>query len=423
MTTESFVPFSRPSVTAAETEAVEATIRSGWWTTGPRAREFEEAFADYVGASHAVAVNSCTAGLHVALGALGVGPGDLTVTSAMTFVASAEVSLYVGAVPLLLDVDPVTLNVDAGQLEVLGRVLSNESRDAALAEALSARLVPPGVAKGIRSAGAGAALKAIVPVHYAGQACDMDRIASVARDLGCAVVEDAAHAVETTYGDRKIGSISEATAFSFYATKNLATGEGGMVTTMNGELADHMRRLTLHGISGDAWSRYTAEGTWRYDVIEPGFKYNMTDIAASLGLAQLARIAEMGARRAEIVARYGERFDQLPQVETPRVVVDGVHAWHLYPLRLHLGTLDIGRDAFIEELRAAGIGTSVHFIPLHLHPYYRDRFRFEPGDYPVAAREYLRLVSLPLYPDLSDDEVERVCDAVEGVCRRHPARR
>lgn len=407
---DAFIPFARPSVTAAEIDGVERVIRSGWWTTGPETKAFEEEFADYIGAPYAVAVNSCTAGLHIALDALGVDQGDLVLVPTMTFAASAEVALYQRAFPLLLDVDSETSCLDPAQVEALLDVMTSETADAALGSAGLA----PGTERMLRSM-LDRRVAAAIPVHYGGQACDMDRLLRATERSGVAVVEDAAHAVETFYGDRKVGTLGVAAAFSFYATKNLSTGEGGMVTTADGELAERMRRLTLHGISRDAWKRYTAEGSWYYEVVERGYKYNLTDIAAALGRAQLQRIAAMASRRQAIAAKYSERLGSLPEVQVPVSANRGVDAWHLYVLRLVPERLTIDREAFIQALHAAGVGTSVHFIPLHLHPLYRS-MGYRPGDMPVAESLYERIVSLPIYPDLSDDEVERVCAAVERVC-------
>lgn len=416
MIREPFIPFSRPSVTSSEIAAVERVIRSGWWTTGPEARAFEEEFAAYIGAPHAVAVNSCTAALHVALAALGVGAGDLAFVPTMTFAATGEVVQYLGATPVLFDVDPQTGNLDTAQLSAALDALSAENPQAALA----ASGLAPGTRRALEGL-VGSRAAAVLPVHYAGQACDMDVICDLAERAGVSVLEDAAHAVETTHRGRKVGTFGSASAFSFYATKNLSTGEGGMVTTSDGDLADHMRRLSLHGISRDAWKRYTAEGSWYYEIIEPGYKYNLTDIAAALGRVQLARVPEMSERRRAIAARYDEVFSAVEGLEVPGDQGLGVHARHLYPLRV-TGPLDIERGRVIDELRERGIGTSVHFIPLHLHPLYRERFGYAQGDFPVAEGLYDVTVSLPIYPDLSDDEVERVCAAVVEVVTGHARR-
>ena len=391
--------------------------RSGWWTTGSVAKEFEASFAEYVGVEHTVALNSCTAALHVALVALGVSAGDLVVTTTLTFAATAEVALYTGAIPVLLDVDPSTLNVSAAQVKALCDALAAPEPRRAVLEAVDTGSLSRGVLRSLPEGAAIEDVKAIIPVHYAGQACDMDGIAAVAGQYGIPVIEDAAHAAECTYGARHAGSLGDVGAFSFYATKNLSTGEGGMATTNNADLADRMRSLSLHGISRDAWNRYSAAGSWRYDILEPGFKYNMTDVAAALGVGQLARLDQLHARREQIVGQYNDLFSGVDGLETPRVVTPGKHAWHLYVVRVQNAGDSKRRDSLIQLLQARGVGTSVHFIPLHLHPYYRDRFGYEPGDFPVADRAFDEILSLPLYPSLTDDEVRRVADSVIGEFR------
>lgn len=384
-----YLPFHRPELGEAEIAAVVECLRSGWLTTGPRCREFEQRFAAYVGAKHAVAVNSCTAGLHLALEALGVGPGDGVLVPTMTFTATAEVVQYLGATPVLVDIDPQTLNIDVQDAE--RRLQAFPGR-----------------------------VRAIIPVHFAGLPCDMHAIRSLALRYGLNVVEDAAHALPADYFGERVGTLGDVASFSFYATKNITTGEGGMITTEDPDLAARMRCMSLHGISRDAWKRYTAEGSWYYEVVAAGFKYNMTDIAAALGLAQLERCDAMRARRAAIAAEYSRNFAPISSLTVPLAEPAGLgHAWHLYPLRLRLDQLEIDRARFIEELRELGIGTSVHFIPLHLHPHYHDRFGYQPGDLPVASEIYPQLVSLPLYSAMSDLEVERVISAVAGLCQRH----
>jgi len=409
------IPFSRPWVADEDLERVTQVLRSGWWTTGPMVREFEQKFAEYVGAPYAVAVNSCTAALHVALVAAGVGRGDIVVTTTWTFAATAEVVAYLGAIPILLDVDSRTLNINPSQIQVLCDCLADEEPQLSLRDAVSEGALPPGTLRAIPEAATITDVKAIIPVHYAGWLCDMQQIMSVADEYGIPVIEDAAHAVETTDGFGHAGSFGRVGAFSFYATKNLSTGEGGMVTTDDQALADRMRSLSLHGISRDAWKRYTAAGTWRYDIQEPGFKYNMTDIAAALGIGQLGRIDDLHMRRQAIVERYSELLLNVPGVVTPSRPDAGIHAWHLYVLRVKSSIGSSNRDALIEQLREQGIGTSVHFIPLHLHSYYRGRFGYQLGDFPVADRAFDEVLSLPLYPSLTDEETERVAVAVREV--------
>ena len=418
MSDDQFIPFSRPSISEEDVEAVAETIRSGWWTTGPRVREFEAEFAEYVGAGHAVAANSCTAGLHVALRARGVGPGDLVVVPTNTFAASGEVVLYLGATPVLMDTEDESMCVDPSMLSSFVDMLEADDPAAALDEGENSGAISGGVRRVMRGR-EDARLAAVIPVHFAGQSCDMTTIAGAAERCGASIIGDAAHAIETTYGSTSVGALGDAAAFSFYATKNLSTGEGGMVTTDDGELADHMRRLTLHGISQDAWKRYTKQGSWFYEIQEVGYKYNMTDLAATLGLNQLGRIDAMSERRRAIVGEYQKRLADVPGLRLPTDQGRGRHAWHLYIVRLALGELSIDRADFIDRLNEAGVGTSVHFIPLHMHPLYRDEYGYREGDYPVAERTFERFVSLPLYPSPSDADVERVCDAVTRICVEH----
>ena len=358
-------------------------LRSGWLTTGDRVRQFEQAFADAVGCRHAVAVNSCTAALHLALEALGIRPGDEVVTSPMTFTATAAVIEHLGARPVFADCDPATLNVDPREV---------------------ARRVGPRT-------------RAILPVHVGGLACDMDALQDIAHRHRLAIVEDAAHAFPARWRGRPIGAISDVTCFSFYATKNLTTGEGGMIATDDDGMAARMRLMSLHGLSRDAWNRYTEGGTWSYEVLAPGFKYNLTDIAASIGLPQLKRFRAAHARRMAIAARYTEAFAGLPGLATPRVLEPEAHAWHLYVVQIDRDAFGIDRDAFIRGLAARNIGSSVHFIPLHLHPYYRYRYGLRPRDYPNALAAYQRIVSLPIHAGLSDADVDDVIEAVMVLSR------
>jgi dTDP-4-amino-4,6-dideoxygalactose transaminase len=386
---DSFIPFARSAISEAEIDEVVACLRSGWITTGPRVARFEQEFAAFVGARHALAVNSATAGLHLALEAVGVGPGDVVVTSPFTFTATAEVVRYFGAELAFADVDGATLNLDPARL----------------AEALE------------RNRGR---VKAVVPVHYGGLACDMRAICALAAAHGVPLVEDAAHAIPTTFGGRPIGTFGFATVFSFYATKTLCTGEGGMVTTDDDAAAKRMKVMRLHGIDRDAWDRYTTKGAaWHYDVVAPGFKYNMTDVAAAMGIHQLARAESLRRRREAIAMRYFGAFAGLPLQLPARAAPGDVHSWHLFPIRLDLGRLTLDRAQFIERMRDAGVGTSVHFIPLHLMKYWRDRYGLSPGDFPVASAAYERIVSLPIYPDMTDAQVGRVIEAVRGILERH----
>jgi len=388
---DTFLPFSPPFIGDEEIAEVVDTLRSDWITTGPKVRRFEEEFAAFIGAPAALALHSGTAALHVALAALGIGPGDAVITTPMTFCSCVHVIEHVGARPVLVDVEPDTLNIDPG-----------------------------GIAKALDSSPFN--IRAILPVHLYGHPCDMDAIGEIARRHDLAIIEDAAHALPARYRGRRIGSPPEirdlrgVTCFSFYATKNLTTAEGGMLTGPP-DLVEEARIWSLHGMSRDAWRRYSAEGSWYYEVIRPGFKYNMTDIQAALGLHQLRKLPQFQARRREIVQRYNEAFSRFEELQTPVERPEVEHAWHLYVLRLNLERLKISRNQFIEELKARNIGTSVHFIPVHLHPYYRDRYGYKPEDFPVAYREYQRIVSLPLYPRMSDQDVQDVIDAVAAVVR------
>lgn len=385
------IPFHQPSIDEADVAGVLEVLREGWLTTGPRCREFERAFGEFLGGGlHCVAVNSCTAGLHLALEAAGVGPDDLVLTTPYTFTATAEVVRYLGADPFFVDVDPATLNLDPATVR-------------AAIEAMP----PPQRSR----------LRAIVPVHFAGLACDMGGLQGICDDFGLRLVDDAAHALPATHGGSLIGSLGDATVFSFYATKTLCTGEGGMVVTRDDALATRMRTMRLHGISRDAFDRYRSERpAWYYEVVAPGFKYNLGDMAASLGITQLARVEEMRRAREAIASRYDEAFSGVEGLHLPPGSPAGeTHARHLYPLRVD-GGREV-RDRMIEELADAGIGTSVHFIPLHLQPYWRDRYDLQPGDYPVATAAFGAEISLPLWPGLSPVQVDRVLGAVPASHR------
>jgi perosamine synthetase len=374
------IPFHLPTIGEEEIAEVVDTLRSGWLTTGPKVRRFEAAFAAYVGARHAIALNSCTAALHLALEAVGVGAGDEVILPTYTFTATGEVVTYLDARPVLADCRPDTLNIDVTTVEPL---------------------ITPRT-------------KAIVPVHIAGQACDMDPLMELARARGLAVIEDAAHAVPTMYKGRLIGSIGDLTTFSFYATKGITTGEGGMVTTEREDLAARVRRMSLHGLSGDAWNRYSDKGQWYYEVLDFGFKYNLTDLAAAIGIEQLKRSDGLWKRRREIASMYTEAFAGLDTCTTPREAAYGTHAWHLYILEVNGAAVAGGRDAVFRALQERGVGTSVHFIPLHLHPAYRS-LGYTPGMFPHAERAYQHALSLPIYPRMTDAHVEAVVTAVRDT--------
>jgi dTDP-4-amino-4,6-dideoxygalactose transaminase len=382
---QGFLPFSVPDIDEAEIGSVVETLRSGWLTTGPKVKRFEEDFAKYVCCQHAVAVNSATAALHLALGAVGIEEGDEVLVPTMTFAATAEVVLYFKAKPVLVDCQQHTLNLDPQQIE----------------KAITANT------------------KAIIPVHMGGQACDMDQIMEIARAYNLRVIEDAAHALPAQYRGKMIGTIGDITCFSFYATKTITTGEGGMATTESPEWAERMRIMGLHGISQDAWKRYTAEGSWYYEILYPGYKYNLTDIAAAIGIEQLKKCTRFWEIRQRYATLYNEAFRDIPAIITPYIMPDVQHAWHLYAIQLDLKQLRISRNEFIALLKQENIGTSVHFIPLHLHPYYRDAFGYYPKDLPNASVVFERIVSLPIYTKMTEADVQRVIETVRAIVTRY----
>ncbi len=380
---ESFLAYALPLIEAEEIAEVNEALASNWLTRGPKCQQFEAEFAALVGAKYAIGLNSCTAGLHLALLALGIGAGDEVITTPLTFAATVNTILHAGARPVLVDIDPLTYNLDPALIE--------------------AKITPR--------------TKAIIPVHYAGQSCEMEQISAIAKRYGLYVIEDAAHAVYTKYREQMIGSISDLTVFSFYATKNLCTGEGGMITTNNAELAEKLRVYSLHGMNRNAWNRYTAAGSWYYEVEYPGYKYNMTDLQAGLGLAQLHKLERMQRRREEIAARYQAAFGKLPEVIIPHEVKEHRHAWHLYVIRIRPELLKLDRAGLIEALKEEQIGTSVHFIPIYRHPYYQQTFKLE--EFPVTEEVYQGIISLPLYPKLSETDVEDVISAVTRVVTKY----
>jgi dTDP-4-amino-4,6-dideoxygalactose transaminase len=375
------VPFHAASVGEDEAKAAADVIRSGWLTMGAKTIEFERNFASYVCARHAIGVSSCTAAMHLALEAAGLQQGDEVLVPTTTFTATAEVVVYFKAIPVLVDVDPITLCIDPDEAR---RKVTSRTR-------------------------------AILPVHFAGQPCDMDRIEQLAASYRLHVIEDAAHSLPASFRGTPVGAISKLTAFSFYATKTLTTGEGGMVTTDDDGLAARMRIMRLHGIGKDAWRRYSSEGSWYYEVTAAGFKYNLTDIQSAIGIVQLNKCTEMCCLRARIAKQYTEAFSQCEEVEPPTVLSDRESAWHLYVLRLNLERLKIGRSEVVEQLKQRGVGTSVHFIPLHMHPYYRNTYHYCQDSFPVALREYYRSFSLPIYPGMSLDQVAFVIEQVLEV--------
>lgn len=377
---DTFLPFAPPMIGEEEIEEVIDTLRSGWLTTGPKTRRFAEQFAEYTQAPSALTVSSCTAALHLSLVSLGIGPGDEVITTPITFAASVNVIEHVGARPVLADVEPDTLNIDPAKIE---------------------QAITP-------------ATKAIIAVHYAGHPVQLDEIRQIASRHNLHLIEDAAHAIGAAYKEVPVGSGSNPACFSFYATKNLTTGEGGMLTG-DQEFLDQAKMLSLHGMSREAWSRYSAGGKWAYDIAAPGFKYNMTDIQAALGLQQLRRFEAMQARRREIVAQYQSAFGGDSALQTPVCREDVTHAWHLYVLRINESELTIDRNKLIEEINARNIGTSVHFIPIHLHSYYANKYGWKPEDFPVALSNFNRMVSLPLSAKMSDRDVADVIDVVSEV--------
>jgi dTDP-4-amino-4,6-dideoxygalactose transaminase len=393
---DTLLSFSPPAIGDEEIAEVVAALRSGWITTGPRTRIFEQSFARFTGAAAALALNSATGALHVALAALGVGRGSAVITTTLTFAAGVHVIEHVGARPVLVDVEPDTLNID-----------------------------PVQVARAARSLHPGERLAAIIPVHLYGHPCDRTPLIEIARNYRCALVEDAAHSFPSRFEGKMIGAAEDVgvpvlTAFSFYANKNLTTGEGGMLTGP-AELVEEARLWSLHGMSCDAWKRTQGDtapgkhGSWFYEVNRPGFKYNMTDVQAALGIAQLPKITGFGIRRAEIAARYNEAFERCEALQIPAHRSRIEHAWHVYALRLNAGKLNVSRDEFIEELRKRNIAASVHFIPIHIHPYYRNKYGFKRDDFPVAYSEYQRLVSLPIYPTMLDRDIDDVIEAVTEI--------
>lgn len=379
-----FLPFALPEIGEEEIAEVVDTLRKGWVTTGPKARAFEQAFGEFLGEPglHCIAVNSATAGLHLALEAIGIGPGDEVITTTHTFTATAEVVRYLGADVRLVDIDPATLNIDLDQLEA----------------AITPRT------------------KAIIPVHYAGLAVDMLRLLDIARRHGLKVVEDAAHALPTTIERELIGTLgSNATVFSFYANKTMTTGEGGMLVTRDDKLAARAKVMRLHGMNRDAFDRFTAKvPSWYYEIVAPGYKYNLTDIAAALGLHQLKRLPQFLKRREQIAQAYHAGLADLPLILPPSAPEGDTHSWHLYVLRLRADA-PVQRDAFIEAMYAKGIGCSVHYVPLHLHPYWRERYDLKPEQFPHSQRAFETMVSIPLYTAMSDADVQRVIAAVREI--------
>ena len=394
---EKVLPFALPDIAEEEISEVVDTLRSQWITSGPKVAAFEREFAKYVGSEHAVAVNSGTSGLHLALEAAGVREGDLVITTPYTFTATAEVVRYLGADPVFVDIDPTTYLIDPARV----KEFCEEKcivRDGRLVHRPSGRKV-----------------SAIIPVHLSGLPCEMDLIESIAESYGLAIIEDAAHAFPTSYNGRRIGNGNNQCVFSFYATKPLTTGEGGMITTNHGDKVERIRMMRLHGITLDVWDRYQSTvPKWFYEVAAPGFKYNMPEVAAAIGLQQLKKADRFHHRRQAIARCYNDAFEDLLVINRPKILPGAVHSWHLYIISINDSKID--RNWFIDEMAHQGIGTSVHFIPLHIHPYYRDRYGFGPDDFPNALRAFRNAVSLPIYTRMTDADVVRVIQSVREIC-------
>lgn len=376
-----FLPFALPSIGQEEIKEVVDTLKSGWITTGPKVKKFEKEFAKFIGAKYAIAVNSCTGALHLALAVIDLKREDEVIVPAMTFAATAEVVRYFDAKPILVDVEPDTLLIDSNKIE---KKITKKT-------------------------------KAIILVHYGGQACDIDRILKITRRYKLKVIWDAAHSLPTKYKGKLVGTFPDITCFSFYATKTITTGEGGMITTNNKKWAEKMRILSLHGISKDAWKRYTPGGCWYYEIVYPGFKYNLTDIAASLGLVQFKKCHLFLQKRKKIANLYNQAFRNLPEIKIPAVKKYSTHVWHLYVIQLNPEKLKINRDQFIQQLKKRNIGVSVHFIPLHIHPYYRKKYGYRAKDFPQCYAAYKRIISLPIYPKMSQKDVQDVIWAVKDI--------
>jgi len=377
---DTLLPFAPPLIEKEEIDEVVDTLKSGWITTGPKTKRFEELFSQYIGSEHSIALSSCTAGLYLSLLATGIGDGDEVITSPYTFASTANVIIHTGARPVFVDINPSTFNIEPSKIE---EKITNRTR-------------------------------AIIPVHIGGRPCDMDEIMEIAKRHNLYVIEDAAHAVGTTYKNRKIGSIGDLTSFSFHAVKNMTTAEGGMVTTENEEWARFIRINSLHGMNKDAWQR---KGSWFYEIVSPGYKYNMTDIQASIGIHQLEKLERFIKLRRKYASIYTEGLKDAEEIETPPLCEYGRITYHLYIIKLVLERLKITRDEFIDSMRAENISTNVHYIPIHLHPYYRKRFGYKRGDYPLAEETYDRAVSLPIYPKLKENDVEDVIGAIRKIIK------
>lgn len=400
------VPFFRPSISEPAIAEVNECLRSGWLTTGPRVKQFESEFAKFIGAEHAVAVNSCTAALHLAVEAMQLKAGQGVLVPTMTFAATAEIVLYQGGIPILVDCDPVTLNMDFDD--------AAKKLEAARSGALK---------------GAPIEVVGMIPVHVGGLMLDVDHINAFAKQHALWVVEDAAHALPSAYrGDadqawRMCGENTAAvTCYSFYANKTMTTGEGGMAVTSDPHLADRMRQMSLHGLSHDAWKRFQGNSQWDYQIVAPGYKYNLTDLAAAIGLHQLHRVESMRQERETIAEFFFQRLCDCAELELPPQLENRLHSWHLFPIRLCLDQLSIDRNEFIQCLRERGVGCSVHWRPLHLHPYYKETLQWQSSDCPTATHVWNRLVSLPIFPGMTESEQEHVVRVVTELCSQYSLR-
>ena len=375
------IPFFKAQIGQEEIDSVIETLKSGWLTSGPKAKLFEQEFAEMVGAKFAIAVNSATAGLHLALEALGVGPGDEVLVPTLTFAATAEVVIHLGATPVLVDCREGDLNIDVDDM--------------------IAKITPR--------------TKAVMPVHYAGHPCEMDEIEAASKEHGLGIVEDAAHAFPAKYRGQRVGESSNITCFSFYANKTITTGEGGMITTDDEALANRMRIMSLHGLDRGAWNRFSKNGKWFYEILEAGYKYNLSDVAAAIGIGQLHQAKKFCADRTRLALAYTEAFAGSPFVTTLKVQPHIEHSWHLFVIKINPASMGIDRGQFIEHLNAAGVSTSVHYMPLHLHPLYRDRFGYTPESMPTAGKIYEQIISIPLFPGMSDGQFDYVVSNVNRI--------
>jgi len=378
------IPFYIPEIGEKEVEEVINTLKSGWLTTGNKTKIFERKLENYLNVKHVLAVSSCTAALHLSIATLGIGKGDEVITSPFTFPSTVNVILYENAKPVFADIKEDTLNINPEEVK---KKISDKT-------------------------------KAIIPVHYAGQSCEMEEILEIAEDYNVKVIEDAAHAIGAEYRGKKIGGFSDTTNFSFYATKNLTTGEGGAVATNNDEIAEKIGSLRLHGMSKDAWQRHTFTGSWYYEIIELGYKYNMSDIQASIGIHQLDKLEDFLKKRERIAKKYSKAFGEMDEIIIPHVKENIRHAWHLYPIQVNTECLKIDRNQFIQELTDENIGSSVHFLPVHLHPYYRNKFKYKRGDFPKAEYAYDHIISLPLYTKITEEELEIVIKCVKKIVKK-----